>query len=59
MSTITSIEPVVQWPELGWVSSPESFYRLSIEQYEAMVASGVFTKTRSVPPDQWIPGGQK
>ena len=44
MSTITSIEPVVQAPELGWVPSPESFYRLSIEQYEAMVASGVFTK---------------
>ena len=44
MSTITPIEPNVQAPELGWVPSPGSLYRLSIEQYEAMVASGVFTK---------------
>jgi Uma2 family endonuclease len=44
MSTITETEPVVQTPGLGWVPSPGSLYRLSIEQYEAMVASGVFTK---------------
>ncbi len=44
MSTITPIESVVQAPDLGWIPSPESLYRLSIEQYEAMVASGVFTK---------------
>ena len=31
-------------PDLGWIPSPGSLYRLSIEQYEAMVASGVFTK---------------
>jgi Uma2 family endonuclease len=44
MSTITETEPVVQTPGLGWVPSPGSLYRLSIEQYEAMIASGVFTK---------------
>src|SRR5271168_1544254 len=44
MSTITETEPVVQTPGLGWVPSPGSLYRLSLEQYEAMVASGVFTK---------------
>ncbi|HKI19535.1 MAG TPA: Uma2 family endonuclease [Isosphaeraceae bacterium] len=44
MSTITPIEPMVQAPDLGWVPSPQSLYRLSIEQYERMVASGVFTK---------------
>ena len=35
---------MVQAPDLGWVPSPQSLYRLRIEQYEALVASGVFTK---------------
>jgi hypothetical protein len=44
MSTTTPIEPMVQAPDLEWIPSPGSLYRLSIEQYEAMVASGVITK---------------
>jgi Uma2 family endonuclease len=44
MSTTTPIESMVQAPDLGWIPSPASLYRLSVEQYEAMVASGVFTK---------------
>jgi Uma2 family endonuclease len=27
-----------------WMPPPESIYRLSVEQYEAMIAAGVFTK---------------
>jgi hypothetical protein len=27
-----------------WLPPPRSVYRLSVEQYEAMVISGVFTK---------------
>jgi Uma2 family endonuclease len=30
--------------ETQWMPPPESIYRLSVEQYEAMVASGIFTK---------------
>jgi Uma2 family endonuclease len=43
MSTMTSpaIAPAVQ-PE--WTPSPDSLYRMSVAKYEAMVASGVFTK---------------
>jgi Uma2 family endonuclease len=44
MSTITPPETVAPSGALGWVPPTRSLYRLSIEQYEAMVASGVFTK---------------
>jgi Uma2 family endonuclease len=44
MSTITPLELITSPADPGWVPSPQSLYRLSIEQYEAMVASGVFTK---------------
>jgi Uma2 family endonuclease len=44
MSTITETEPLAQTPDVGWIPSPGSLYRLSLEQYEAMVASGVFAK---------------
>ena len=44
MSTITPMELVTSPADRGWVPSPQSLYRLSIEQYEAMVASGVFAK---------------
>jgi Uma2 family endonuclease len=30
--------------DVQWLPAPESVYRLSVEQYEAMIASGVFTK---------------
>jgi Uma2 family endonuclease len=30
--------------DMQWLPPPESIYRLSVEKYEAMVASGVFTK---------------
>jgi Uma2 family endonuclease len=30
--------------DLQWLPAPESIYRVSVEQYEAMVASGVFNK---------------
>ncbi|MFO0890706.1 MAG: Uma2 family endonuclease [Isosphaeraceae bacterium] len=43
MSTITPPELGAE-PLGGWVPSPGSLYRMSIEKYEAMVASGVFTK---------------
>jgi Uma2 family endonuclease len=45
MSTIASSEPLavpVAPEDPGWVPSP--LYRMSLEKYEAMVASGVFTK---------------
>ena len=41
MSTLSTIKPP---PVSEWDPSLESIYRLSVEQYEAMVASGVFTK---------------
>src|SRR5208282_2863558 len=43
MSTITSLQPMTATQPL-WVPSLPTLYRLSIAQYEAMVASGVFTK---------------
>jgi Uma2 family endonuclease len=44
MSTLAPIEPVVEPAEEDFMPSPESLYRMSIEKYEAMVASGVFSK---------------
>jgi Uma2 family endonuclease len=41
MSTVSTITPPAS---LEWDPSPESIYRLTVDQYEAMVASGVFTK---------------
>jgi len=43
MSTITPLQPMTATQPL-WVPSLPTLYRLSIAQYEAMVASGVFTK---------------
>jgi len=43
MSTITPLQSMTA-PQPPWVPSPPTLYRLSIAQYEAMVASGVFTK---------------
>jgi Uma2 family endonuclease len=42
MATITRAELEKPTVDAGWVPSP--LYRMSLEQYEAMVASGVFTK---------------
>jgi Uma2 family endonuclease len=33
---------------MDWLPPPESVYRLSVEKYEAMVATGVFTKSDRV-----------
>jgi hypothetical protein len=46
MSTISPAltEPTPPPQALAWLPLPESLYRLSVEQYEAMVASGVFKK---------------
>jgi Uma2 family endonuclease len=43
MSTITPLQPMTETQPF-WVPSLPTLYRLSIVQYEAMVASGVFTK---------------
>ena len=43
MSTITPLQPMTA-AQPFWVPSLPTLYRLSIAQYEAMVASGVFTK---------------
>ena len=46
MSTATAIPSTIQPADSGWIPSP--LYRMTVEQYEAMVASGVFTsRTRS------------
>jgi Uma2 family endonuclease len=44
MATIAPPEPSTSPAKAEWTPSLRSLYRLSIEQYEAMVASGVFTK---------------
>ena len=44
MSTITPLRPMTATQPF-WVPSLPTLYRLSIAQYEAMVASGVFTKS--------------
>jgi len=41
VSTIEPGEPKTSWAEPGWIPSP--LYRLTLEQYEAMVNSGVFS----------------
>src|SRR5271165_1573701 len=43
MSTITPLQPMTATQPL-WVPALPTLYRLSVAQYEAMVASGVFTK---------------
>jgi Uma2 family endonuclease len=43
MSTITPLQPMTATQPF-WVPSLPTLYRLSIAQYEAIVASGVFTK---------------
>ena len=42
MATITRAKVKRQTVDPGWIPSP--LYRMSLEQYEAMVAAGVFTK---------------
>src|SRR5262249_52301796 len=42
MATITQADVMSPAVDPGWIPSP--LYRMSLEQYEAMVASGVFTK---------------
>ena len=42
MATITQAEVTSPTVDQGWIPSP--LYRMSLEQYEAMAASGVFTK---------------
>jgi len=44
MSTITSAQPLAVSLEPGWVPSPACIYRLTVDQYEAMVAAGIFSK---------------
>jgi Uma2 family endonuclease len=44
MSTITETQPIAAPRTTEWIPAPESLYRMSIEKYEAMVRSGVFTK---------------
>ncbi len=41
MSTVTPGEPMTPQADPSWIPAP--LYRLSLDQYEAMVASGVFT----------------
>jgi Uma2 family endonuclease len=42
MSTATAIPTTIRPAHPGWVPSP--LYRMTVEQYEAMVASGVFSR---------------
>ena len=44
MSTITSAQPLSVSLEPGWVPSPACIYRLTVDQYEAMVAAAIFSK---------------
>jgi Uma2 family endonuclease len=44
MSTIAATEAHVALENQEYIPSPESLYRMTIEKYEAMVASGVFSK---------------
>jgi Uma2 family endonuclease len=46
VSSVSSLEPLAaaDEPVCDWLPAMDSIYRLSIEQYEAMVASGVFKK---------------
>ena len=43
MSTIIAAQPA-ESAAAQWLPAPTSVYRLNVEQYEAMVRSGVFTK---------------
>jgi Uma2 family endonuclease len=43
MSTIVLPQPPNPTADPGWIPSP--LYRMTVEQYEAMVASGAFSKT--------------
>ncbi len=42
MATVSPMQPPVSPTDPAWVPSP--LYRMSLEQYEAMIASGAFTK---------------
>src|SRR5262249_2717198 len=42
MATVTPAQPAVSPTDPAWVPSP--LYRMSLEQYEAMIAAGAFTK---------------
>ncbi len=42
MATVAPMQPAVSPTDPAWVPSP--LYRVSLEQYEAMIASGAFTK---------------
>jgi hypothetical protein len=44
MSTIIDSQTTESVLVTEWLPSPRSVYRLSVERYEAMVLSGVFTK---------------
>ncbi len=44
MSTIIDLQPAESALVTEWLPLPKSVYRLSVEQYEKMVVSGVFTK---------------
>ena len=43
MSAFTATEPLAPPPSWDWAPPPRSIYRLTVDQYEAMVSSGVFT----------------
>jgi Uma2 family endonuclease len=44
MSTIAPTQPTTSLVDPAWAPPAESLYRMSLEQYEAMVASGVFSR---------------
>ena len=44
MSTIAPMQPTTSLVDPAWAPPAESLYRMSLEQYEAMVASGVFSR---------------
>ena len=48
MSTITPTRPMTSPTRSDWLPSPMSVYRLTVDEYEAMVASGFFGKGNRV-----------
>ena len=47
MATVPRVQPPVSPLDPAWVPSP--LYRMSLEQYEAMIAFSAFTKRDRVP----------
>jgi hypothetical protein len=54
MATVAPMQPPVSPMDPAWVPSP--LYRMSLGQYEALIASGAFTKRDRVQLKNGYPG---